>query len=88
MPRTTAHLLEIWRAAERAADAAKRTADAALAAAEAAETAALAAREAAVQAGVTLDEATHAQEHAHVAYAERQEEQFRRGDGPVGSRHD
>jgi hypothetical protein len=69
---TTADLLEAWRKAQRASDAAHRTAELALEAAEAAAAAAEAARKVAENAGLTLDEADVATAAAKDAYSDRQ----------------
>jgi len=69
---TTAELLEAWRKAQRASDAAHQTAELAVVAAEAAAAAAEAARKVAENAGLTLDEADAATASAKDAYSDRQ----------------
>ena len=72
MNQTTAELLEAWRKAQRASDAAHQTAELAVVAAEAAAAAAEAARKVAENAGLTLDEADAATASAKDAYSDRQ----------------
>ena len=69
---TTSELLEAWRKAQRASDAAHRTAELAQEAAEAAAAAADAARKVAENAGLTLDSADAATASAKDAYSDRQ----------------
>lgn len=70
--RTTAQLLEIWRSAERAAEAARRAAEASVIAAQAAEAAAESARRVAIDAGVSSAAATEVAADAKSAYGDRQ----------------
>lgn len=70
---STAQLLEAWRKAQRASDAARHAAEVASGAALAAAEAAEAARRAAEAAGLTLDEADIATAAARDAYAEREQ---------------
>ena len=72
MNQTTAELLEAWRKAQRASDAAHQTAELAQVAAEAAAAAAEAARKVAENAGLTIDEADAAAASAKHAYSDRQ----------------
>lgn len=71
-PQTTAELLEAWRKAQRASDAAHQTADMAKHAAEAAAASAEAARTVAENAGLTLEETDAATSAAKDAYSERE----------------
>lgn len=71
-PQTTAELLEAWRKAQRASDAAHQTAEMAKHAAEAAAEAAEAARTVAESAGLTLVQTDAATSAAKDAYSERE----------------
>lgn len=79
-PQTTADLLEAWRKAQRASDAAHQTAELAKHAAEAAAAAAEAARKVAESAGLTLDETDLAASAAKDAYSERERQVAHAGD--------
>lgn len=78
-PQTTAELLEAWRKAQRASDAAHQTADMAKLAAEAAAAAAEAARSVAESAGLTLTETDSAASAAKDAYAKREHQVAQEG---------
>jgi hypothetical protein len=78
-PQTTAELLEAWRKAQRASDAAHQTAELAKHAAEAAAEAAEAARTVAESAGLTLDQTDAATSAAKDAYSEREHQAARTG---------
>jgi hypothetical protein len=84
-PQTTAELLEAWRKAQRASDAAHQTAEFAKLAAEAAAEAAAAARRVAENAGITVDEADTATAAAKDAYAEREHSASKGGDAATQS---
>ena len=74
MPKETSRLLESWRAAARAAEAARTSAEHAQIAAEAAALAAEAARVAAEDAGVTVEAADQVATGAAKAFHDREEE--------------
>ena len=84
-PQTTAELLEAWRKAQRASDAAHQTAEIAKVAAEAAAQAADAARRVVENAGITVDEADAATSAAKDAYSDREHQASKGGDGATQS---
>jgi hypothetical protein len=79
--RTTAELLEAWRKAQRASDAARRASEIANEASIAAAEAAAAARRAAEAAGLTLDATDTATAAAKDAYSEREHQVSTAGEG-------
>ena len=84
-PQTIAELLEAWRKAQRASDAAHQTAEIAKLAAAAAAEAAEAARRVAENAGITVDEADAATSAAKDAYADREHQASKGSDGATKS---